>query len=228
MQKVATTFQCTRSLLAAALLLANTHASLADGPGAYRPRERTPSASVKPSDELSAIDVYNTGYALIQRAEHYENLASASNSEAERSAALRDARAVYEESLAKFSSAVKFDPSMHEAYTYLGYANRKLGRHTAALAAYEQALRINPDYPHAIEYQGQAFLGLNRIDEAKFNYLRLYALNQAQAHKLLRGIQAWADAYAAEPPNGIDMVALRAWIAERERSHDPNESSNAW
>ena len=228
MQRVATTFHCILSLLAGAVLLANAHASLADGPGAYRPRERTPSASVKPSDELSAIDVYNTGYALIQRAEHYENLASASNSEAERSAALRDARAAYEESLAKFSTAVKFDPSMHEAYTYLGYANRKLGRHKAALAAYEQALRINPDYPHAIEYQGQAFLGLNRVEEAKFNYLRLYALNQAQAHKLLRAIRAWADAHSAQPPNGIDIGALMEWIADRERSHKSDEQLSSW
>jgi tetratricopeptide (TPR) repeat protein len=217
-----------RSLLAGAALLATAHAALADGPGAYRPRDKTPTASVKPADEQSAIDAYNAGYALIQRAEHHESLAAASRDERERSAAMSNARTCYEESLARFSAAVKLDPSMHEAQTYLGYANRKLGRHKAALAAYERALRINPDYPHAIEYQGQAFLGLDRVDEAKFNYLRLYALNQAQAHKLLRAIQAWADAHSAQPPEGVDVPALKAWIAEREASHDPNESLDGW
>jgi tetratricopeptide (TPR) repeat protein len=217
-----------RALLAGATLLATAHAALADGPGAYRPREQTPTASVKPADEQRAIDAYNAGYALIQRAEHYESLAAASRGEHERSAASSDARACYEESLAKFSAAVKLDPSMHEAQTYLGYANRKLGRHTAALAAYEQALRINPDYPHAIEYQGQAFLGLNRVDDAKFNYLRLYALNQAQAHKLLRAMRTWADAHAAQPPEGVDILALKDWIADRERSHKSDETLDGW
>jgi tetratricopeptide (TPR) repeat protein len=228
MPHLSTTLRYLRLSVAAATLLATANAAFGDGPGAYRPREQKPAASAKPTDEQSAIDAYNEGYALIQRAEHYESLASASSSERERSAAANDARACFEKSLAKFSAAVKFDPSMHEAQTYLGYANRKLGRHAAALTAYEQALRINPDYPHAIEYQGQAFLGLNRVEEAKFNYLRLYALNQAQAHKLLRAIRAWADAHSAQPPEGIDMTALSLWIAERERSHDPNESSSAW
>jgi tetratricopeptide (TPR) repeat protein len=228
MSNFSVTLRCIRSLLAGAALLATAHVALADGPGAYRPREQRSTASVKPADEQSAIDAYNAGYALIQRAEHHENLVAASRDERERSAASSDARACYEQSLAKFSAAVKWDPSMHEAQTYLGYANRKLGRHKAALAAYERALRINPDYPHAIEYQGQAFLGLDRVDEAKFNYLRLYALNQAQAHKLLRAIQSWADAHSAQPPGGVDVPALKAWIGEREASHDPNEARSSW
>jgi tetratricopeptide (TPR) repeat protein len=228
MSNFSATLRCIRSLLAGAALLATAHVALADGPGAYRPREQTSTASVKPADEQSAIDVYNAGYALIQRAEHYEALASASTGDRDRAAASNEARACYEKSLAKFSAAVKWDPSMHEAQTYLGYANRKLGRHKAALAAYERALRINPDYPHAIEYQGQAFLGLDRVDDAKFNYLRLYALNQAQAHKLLRAIQAWADAHSAQPPNEIDIGALREWIADRERSHKSDETLDGW
>ncbi|MGH8178898.1 MAG: hypothetical protein ACREV5_21780 [Steroidobacter sp.] len=217
-----------RSFLAGAALLIAAIGALADGPGAYRPRERaaTPAASL--TDELSAIDAYNAGYAFIQRAEHQENIASASTLPREKTAALRSARASYEAALKKFGTAVEFDRSMHEAYTYLGYANRKLGQHYAALEAYEQALRIHSDFPHAIEYQGQAFLGLNRIDEAKFNYLRLYALDQAQAHKLLRAMKSWADANAATPPEGVDVVALKDWIAERERSHAADETVAGW
>jgi tetratricopeptide (TPR) repeat protein len=228
MSNFSATLRCIRSLLAGAAVLATAHAAFADGPGAYRPREQASAASVKLVDGQSAIDAYNAGYALIQRAEHYESLAAASPGERERSAASRDARTCYEESLAKFSAAVKFDPSMHEAHTYLGYANRKLGRHKAALAAYKQALRINANYAHAIEYQGQAFLGLNRVEEAKFNYLRLYALDQAQAHKLLRAMQAWADAHSAQPPERIDVSALQEWIADREAAHKSDEPLASW
>ena len=201
---------------------------VADGPGAYRPRERASRPAVALTAELKAIDAYNTGFALIQRADHHEALAAAATSEAERDTARRDGRKAYETSLRHFSDAVRLDPSMHEAFTYLGYASRKLGRHSDALESYAQALRLNPDYPHAIEYQGQAFLGLNRIDEAKFNYLRLYALNQAQAHKLLRAMRAWTDEHAAAPPAGVDVAGLQTWIVERERSHDPNEPASSW
>ena len=199
----------------------------ADGPGAHAPRERPRPPAVELADELKAIDAYNNGYASIQRAEHYEALAGASQG-AERTRAERESRKAYTASLSAFGDAVRLDASMHEAYTYLGYANRKLGRHEGALSAYAEALRLNPDYTHAIEYQGQAYLGLNRIDEAKFNYLRLYALNQAQAHKLLRAMQSWVEANAAKPPPSVDLAALKAWVAEREQSHDPNESSSGW
>lgn len=204
-------------------------AVLADGPGAHRPPERPrAAAAVSLTDEMKAIDAYNAGYASIQRAEHQEALAAATANDRQRAAALADARAAYAASLESFNAAVRLDPAMHEAFTYLGYANRKLGRYERSLEAYEQALRINPDYPHAIEYQGQAFLGLNRIDAAQINYLRLYAINQAQAHKLLRAMQAWAEANAAKPPADIDVEALKTWIAERERSHDPNEVASSW
>jgi tetratricopeptide (TPR) repeat protein len=211
----------------ALLCLASAGPLYADGPGAHAPRERPRAPTVELADELKAIDAYNTGYASIQRAEHHEALAAATQG-AERAREQRASRDAYAASLTAFGKAVQLDGSMHEAHTYLGYAYRKLGRHEQALKAYGEALRLNPDYPHAIEYQGQAFLGLNRIDDAKFNYLRLYALNQAQAHKLLRAMQAWVDANAQDPPANVDVAALKAWVAEREQSHDPNESASGW
>lgn len=195
----------------------------ADGPGGYRPREGQPAAT----SEQSAIDAYNSGYALILHAEHAQDLAVASSSETERTAAERDARAAYQASLQKFAAATGFDASMHEAYTYLGYANRKLGRYEDALRAYERALRVNPNYPHAIEYQAEAFLGLNRVDEARFNYLRLYALDSRQASKLFLAMQAWYAANRNKPPAGVDMDALAAWIAERSSSSERDAVKNA-
>jgi tetratricopeptide (TPR) repeat protein len=197
--------------LAMIALLGAITAAHADGPGGYRPRE----SGVVPVSEQGAIDAYTAGYASILRAEHAENLAAASSTDAERAAALSNAQQAYRASLPNFAEAVRLDASMHEAYTYLGYANRKLGRYEESLRAYESALKIDPKSLYAIEYQGEAFLGLNRIEEARFNYLRLYALDPQQAAKLLRATQAWMEANKAKPPAGIDMPALAAWITEK-------------
>lgn len=117
---------------------------------------------------------------------------------------------------------------MHEAYTYLGYANRKLGRYDESLKAYEQALNINADTPYAIEYQGETFLALNRIDEARFNFLRLYALDQQQAAKLLQAMHAWVETNKAKPPAGIDVPALAAWVADRAATLKTVPGENSW
>ena len=211
-----------RSWLAVIALFGAVTAGHADGPGGYRPKDRGP----LPISEQRAIDAYTAGYASILRAEHAENLAAAASNETERTAARRDAQEAYRLSLPHFAEAARLDTSMHEAYTYLGFANRKLGRYSEALRAYQQALKINPDTPHAIEYQGEAFLALNRIDEARFNFLRLYALDQQSAAKLLQAMHAWVEANKAKPPAGIDVPALAAWVAERAASLKVETSSN--
>jgi tetratricopeptide (TPR) repeat protein len=189
------------------IALASAHA---DGPGGYRPREQQAPAT----SEQRAIDAYNAGYALIQRAD-----SAAGNT--------TEARAAYEDALKKFDEAVRLDASMHEAYTYIGYANRKLGRYERALQAYSEALRINADYPYAIEYQGEAFLGLNRVDEARFNYLRLYALSTPQAAKLLRAMQAWVETNRQHPPAGVDFAGFEAWVLQRTATTPPPDTSTA-
>jgi tetratricopeptide (TPR) repeat protein len=214
-------------LLAVLLWIFATAAPVhADGPGAYRP----PASSASPPaiSELKAIDAYNQGYAAIQRGDHSQALAEASHDEKEKTAAERAARASYKESLAHFEEAVRFDASMHEAYTYLGYANRKLGDYTKALAAYQQALKIHPDYPYAIEYQGQAFLGLNRLDEARFNYLRLYALSKGQAAKLLQAMRAWVAANGNRPIDGVDVNGFSEWVARRSEVTRDDAPSSSW
>ena len=212
-----------RHWLAVIALLGAVTAAHADGPGGYRPKER----GTAPVSEQGAIDAYTAGYASILRAEHAENLAAASSNEADRQAALSAAQEAYRASLPHFGTATRLDDSMHEAYTYLGYANRKLGRYQESLQAYDQALKINPDTPYAIEYQGEAFLALNRVDQARFNFLRLYAIAPDHAAKLLHAMQAWLEANKAKPPEGIDMPALAAWIADR-AANLKREASGSW
>jgi tetratricopeptide (TPR) repeat protein len=210
-----------RHWLAVIALLGAVTAAHADGPVGYRPKAHGAAVS-----EQGAIDAYTAGYASILRAGHAENLAAASSNEAERKAALQAAQEAYRASLPHFTMATRLDSSMHEAYTYLGYANRKLGRYEESLKAYDQALKIEPNTPYAIEYQGEAFLSLNRIDEAQFNFLRLYAIAPDHAANLLKAMHAWVEAHREKPPAGIDVPALAAWVADRAAGLKMEESSN--
>jgi tetratricopeptide (TPR) repeat protein len=196
-------------ILTLALLCPLAHA---DGPGAYKKSNKDWPAALS---EERAIDAYNSGYALIQKAEHAESLASLASSADARQAEEQTARRSYEAALEKFAEAVKFDASMHEAFTYIGYASRKLGRYEDSIEAYERALALYPDYPYAIEYQGEAFLALGQLDRARMSYLRLYALHPRQAAKLLRAMQAWVEAHRSTPPEGVDFESFAAWVNER-------------
>lgn len=218
-----------RTTLASALLwmLATAAPAHADGPGSYRPREQ-PSTGKPALSEVQAIDAYNLGYAAIQRADHATALSDATADPEEKRRSQRTAAEQYEQACRHFQEAVRLDAYLFEGFTYLGYANRKLGRHSQALAAYERALKLNPDYSYAIEYQGQAYLGLNRIDEARFNYLRLYALNKGQAKKLLQAMQTWLDAHKEFRPAGVDMDSFAAWVAQRTELTRNDPVAAAW
>lgn len=212
------------ALLWACAMAAPAHA---DGPGAYRPP--APPQPAKPVlSEVQAIEAYNLGYAAVQRADHASALVEASADPDEKRQSQRTAADQYEQARRHFEEAVRLDAYLYEGFTYLGYANRKLGRHSRALAAYEQALQLNPDYSYAIEYQGQAYLGLNRIEEARFNYLRLYALNKGQAKKLLQAMQAWLDAHEDADTADLDKESFAAWVAQRTELTRNDPAASPW
>lgn len=218
-----------KTMLAWALLwtFATAAPARADGPGSYQPPAK--SSPSKPAlSEEQAIDAYNLGYAAIQRGDHASALAEAASDAAEKRQSLQAAKKDYEQARRHFEAAVRLDAYLYEGFTYLGYANRKLGRHARALEAYEHALKLNPDYSYAIEYQGQAYLGLNRIDEARFNYLRLYALNKGQAKKLLQAMQSWLDAHQDSAPAGIDVSSFAAWVAQRTEQTRNDPAAAPW
>lgn len=184
----------------------------ADAPPQFEPRR-----NAEAGYSAAALDAYDRGYVLLERATRFDHDAAEAMTDRARQEAMRGAAEAYQEALDAFEQAVRAEERMYEAHTYIGYANRKLGRYERALSAYARALEIKPDYARAIEYQGEAYLGLDRFEDAKFNYLRLYALDAEQAGKLLDAAARWL-AHREQDPRGMSKEALAAaaaWLKAR-------------
>ncbi len=81
--------------------------------------------------------------------------------------------------VASFTAVAAAAPGDVEAWTRIGYGERKRGRFDAALAAYDRALTLDPDYVPALEYLGVAFLSMDRPGDAAALLARLDALCEA-------------------------------------------------
>jgi tetratricopeptide (TPR) repeat protein len=171
------------------------------------------------SPDAEARDQYNGGVRLVEKADELVSRMAGADAthqadERKQQKALSKSNQTYASALKKFTRATELNPSMYQAWNYVGYTNRRLGNFEAALAAYDRALRLKPDYAEAIEYRGHAYLGLNRLSEAKDAYLSLYSGNRKLAAQLLAGMQDWVGAHRANT-GGMDVESFAAWVNER-------------
>jgi tetratricopeptide (TPR) repeat protein len=166
------------------------------------------------SPEDQARDHYNGGVRLVEKADELGTDATHQADDRKKQKVAAKSTQSYANALKKFTRATELNPSMYQAWNYLGYTNRKLGNFEGALAAYDRALRLKPDYAEAIEYRGHAYLGLNRLSEAKEAYLSLYSANRKLAAQLLAGMQEWVGAHRADT-GGLDVDSFAAWVNER-------------
>ncbi|HEY0767263.1 MAG TPA: tetratricopeptide repeat protein [Steroidobacteraceae bacterium] len=172
------------------------------------PREQTPQQKAK--------DAYNDGVRYVKKADKAQSAAMQASDAGKKDQAAREAHDLYAKSLAKFQEAVQLDETLHEAWNYVGFTNRKLGNYDEALAAYDKALALKPGYPDALEYRGEAYLALNRIADAQQAYLDLYAGNRALAGKLLAAMRSWVATQRASPAtSATGLDDLDKWIQER-------------
>jgi tetratricopeptide (TPR) repeat protein len=178
-------------------------------PSMSMPRQLTP--------QQKARDAYNDGVHYVKRADKAQDAAASATDAGKKDKAAHEAQEAYSSAHAKFTEATGLDPTLHEAWNYVGYTSRKLGNYDQALAAYDKALSLKPGYPDALEYRGEAYLGLSRIPDAQQAYLDLYAGNRALAGKLLTAMKGWANAQRTNPaPNdSVNLDELDKWIQER-------------
>lgn len=196
----------------------------------------TPMPARELTPEELARNSYNSGIRQIKRAAGYEKDAAQSSKPEKQAKARAKAASAYEKALESFQAAVVHNPLMPEAWNYIGFAQRHLGRFDSALAAYERALNLKPGFPEAIEYRGEAYLGLNRLDDARKAYLELFASSRTLAAQLLDSMQKYV-ARQRETPSGLDSQALesfaqwvdeRAALAQQTASLDTGTTSGSW
>src|SRR6202007_3401525 len=161
-----------------------------------------PSPAREPTPQEKARDAYNDGVHDVKKADKAQSAADEAKDAGKKDKEARAAHDRYGAALGKFQQAVALDPSMPEAWNYVGYTNRKLGHYDDALSAYDKALSLKPGYPDALEYRGEAYLGVNRVPGAQQAYLDLYAGNRALAGKLLDAMKGWLAAQRTAAPTG--------------------------
>jgi tetratricopeptide (TPR) repeat protein len=191
---------CRRIASVLLLLGASLQASYApaDGPGGYGARRK----ETETEYQRSARDSYGMGYALIESANRLDQDAAAATDERTRRTSAAQATEKYEDALRAFNDATRLEPGYDQS-----------------LAGYATALKLKPDYAPAIEYQGEAYLGLNRFEAARFNYLRLYAVEPVQAQKLLDAMDVWVNERKQDAA-GVAKETISAaadWIALQRR-----------
>jgi tetratricopeptide (TPR) repeat protein len=198
------------------LLAGTSLTALANGGGAMpMPSMPMPARQVSPQEK--ARDAYNDGVRYVKKADKAQQASLEATDAGKKDKAAHEAHDAYAAALKKFTDATGLDPTLHEAWNYLGYTNRKLGNYDDALLAYEKALAIKPGYPDALEYRGEAYLALGRIPDAQQAYLDLYGGDRALAGKLLTAMKGWAAAQRASssPAGTTNLDELDKWIQER-------------
>jgi Flp pilus assembly protein TadD len=80
------------------------------------------------------------------------------------------------EAVSSFSKVVAQNPKNADAYNYLGYSNRWLGKYDEAFAAYDKALALDPKHRGALEYSGIAYLKTGKKAQAEAQLAKLQTI----------------------------------------------------
>jgi tetratricopeptide (TPR) repeat protein len=206
--------------LSVTLLLAVTCTAFGAGGGSMP--STSPSMQLPRTPEDQARSDYNAGVRIVEKADGLVADAARQTDERKQQKTRSKAEQAYASAMKKFASATELQPSNYQAWNYLGYTNRKIGRYDAALSAYDRALSLKPGFAEAIEYRGHAYLGLNRLSEAKEAYLALFSGNRKLAATLLAAMQEWVGEHRGHSESkdaaGVDVAmvdSFASWVSER-------------
>jgi tetratricopeptide (TPR) repeat protein len=175
-----------------------------------------PSAPRKsPAEE--AVDHYNAGLKLRDKAVAFQKEAAQAGGEKERTKLEKKAQQEYTKAIPEFRTATEKDPKFYQAFSDLGFALRKTGNYPAALESYDRAISMAPTYAPAIEYRAEAYLGVDRVEDAKKSYLQLFPTDRARADELLLAMKGWVAKRQVEPgtltPDAVKEFSK--WVDQR-------------
>ena len=80
------------------------------------------------------------------------------------------------QAVSSFSKVVAQNPKNADAYNYLGYSSRWMGKYDEAFAAYGKALALDPNHKGALHYSGIAYLKTHQKARAEAQLARLKAV----------------------------------------------------
>lgn len=80
------------------------------------------------------------------------------------------------EAASSFSKVVAQNPKNADAYNYLGYSYRWMGKYDEAFAAYDKALALDPKHRGALEYSGIAYLKTGKKAQAEAQLAKLQTI----------------------------------------------------
>lgn len=169
------------------------------------------------SPEEQAANKYNHGLKTQEKADETWKEAQSATDEKKRTKAEESAKKEYEKAKADYEAAIKLDPTHYQAQGALGYVLRRLGNYDDSLIAYAQALKIKPGFTPAIEYRGEAYLGLNRIEDAKADYMTLFASDRPHADQLAVAMKSWVEGRRKDA-RGVDPAVVEdfsKWLDSR-------------
>ncbi len=209
------------ALLAALLALPPVPALASGGSPMPPPGGMSPSPSMesapKKSPQEEAIDHYNAGVKLRDRAVALQKQAEEAKEEKQRAKLESKAQKEFGRAIDQFQEACQKNPSFYQAASDLGFCLRKTGQYEVALEYYARALSLAPNYTPAIEYRAEAYMGLDRLEEAKQAYLQLFSSDRARADELFSAMKAWVGQRQSDPgklgPAAVQDFAK--WLQER-------------
>lgn len=214
-------------LLSAALLLAMGSADcLAQmgGPGQMGgsmrgppTQEPSPSATEPPSaSDLALID-YKAALGYFSKAKDADSDAVKAGDDKKKTKALAKASNLYDKALDRFEDAVAKDPGIVDAWNDIGFCNLHLGLYDDAVMAYANVLELKPGYSEAYENRAEAYLGLNKVAEAKSDYMRLFETARPLAGQLMTYMHHWIEERQRDPKgvSSEDLAGFVKWTEER-------------
>jgi cytochrome c-type biogenesis protein CcmH/NrfG len=106
--------------------------------------------------------------------------------------------------LTLLKQVVAKDPGNADAWNYIGFADRQLGKFPESLAAYENALAIKPNHVGANEYLGELYVQTGETEKARAQLAKLLDLCGAgcDEYKELKAAIASGKAAALDRPGG--------------------------
>jgi tetratricopeptide (TPR) repeat protein len=199
------------SLFAPPLLLAS------EGDGTDTGGTREYSIPEPQTPQQLARIAYSDGVRAMKQADKYEAEAAKEQREDRKAKSTERMKKQYKRARDNFAAAVGQQPTMHEAWNYVGYTSRKLGEPEQALEAYNQVLQLRPDFVEASANRAAVYLMLNRLPETKEAYIALLRSDPKLAGQLLAEMQSWIAARRNDPA-GVSAEQLdnfSQWVTER-------------